>query len=123
MESYNLGLIQPLRNLNFIPRAISTERTKQESDFTRYLISKMVQEVVARDHGGLNQYNGSGSGENSMEWREMQKMKLLRLGDYLDIENEKEKEVKHEVLVSGPGNLVDGKEIEKLINSGWEDYE
>lgn len=50
-------------------------------------------------------------------------MKLLRLGNYLDIENEKEKEVKHEVLVSGLGNLVDGKEIEKLINSGWENYE
>lgn len=58
-----------------------------------------------------------------MEWKETYKMQLLGLGDYLDIDNEKEKERKHETLVFDLGNLVDGNEIEKMMNSVEENYE
>lgn len=36
------GLIQQLRNLNFMLRAIQINRVKQGSDLTRYLFIKMV---------------------------------------------------------------------------------
>lgn len=41
-ELYNLGLIQQLRNLNFILKAINVERIKQGNDLTRQLFNKMV---------------------------------------------------------------------------------
>lgn len=58
-----------------------------------------------------------------MEWRETYKIQLLGLGDYLHIDNEKEKERKHETWVFGLRNLVDGNEIEKMMNSVEENYE
>lgn len=42
LASDNIRLIQQLRSLNFILRAVRTERVKQGSDLTRYLFSKMV---------------------------------------------------------------------------------
>lgn len=57
-----------------------------------------------------------------MKWKETYKIQLLGLGDYLDIDNKKEKEHKHETRVFGLGNLVDGNEIEKMMNSVEENY-
>lgn len=53
-----------------------------------------------------------------MEWRDIQKIQFLGLGDYLDLEYAKEKEVKHGAQVSGLGNLMDGNEIDDEFTLG-----
>lgn len=47
MEKLITGLIQQLRNLNFILSTVSFNRVKQGSDLIRYLFSEMVWEVIA----------------------------------------------------------------------------